>query len=167
MTRGFRYTGRGETGFVRKAPMGTSRGVPFPEIRCGTIQNLAAGLEARTMTRAVPAAFHGIPQNNAPQVRAHCGTFMQLACVIPINRDLRDSSPNDRAHAWLDFIGRPHFARSHPCGILPGNISRPKIQSLEKHARDRAMSEPCSRIACSDIYIGLVSGVSADECQPI
>jgi hypothetical protein len=29
---------------------------------------------------------------------------MQLACVIPISRDLRKPSANDRAYAWLDFL---------------------------------------------------------------
>jgi hypothetical protein len=166
-----------------KAAIGMTRRYLFQRSNRGPIQNLTTRPEAGTVTRAIPATSRRIPRNSTSQMGAHCGTLMQLACVIPINRDVRKLSANDRAHAWLDFLGRPptspgvihvHIAQQHldflprrarrlfragSCSVVQG-LSRSKIKSVSSIP---AMGKTCSRIACGEVHIELVSGISADE----
>jgi hypothetical protein len=79
------------------------------------------------------------------------------------------TSPGDIHSAYCPATFRFSFREGQRCAkTLPRRIiqSRPRVittqdQISEKHARDCAMSEPCSRIACSDIYIGKRFSISS------
>src|SRR4029079_12697432 len=57
----------------------------------GTIDDLAKGIEPRSMAGAVPRGFGRIPGHDAAQVRADCRAPMEHTAVVTVRRHLRQS----------------------------------------------------------------------------
>src|SRR5436190_6271414 len=60
----------------------------------GAVDHLSVSVEARAVTRAVPALLRAVPLDDALEVRAHRTLLVQLPLLVAIRGDLLRSATN-------------------------------------------------------------------------
>src|SRR6202022_734688 len=68
----------------------------------GTVDDLADGIEARSMARTVPGLLSIVPVDDTVQVSAYSRVLMDVASLIAIHGDLASTAANYRSFPRLD-----------------------------------------------------------------
>src|ERR1044071_8219395 len=79
------------------------------------VDRLAADVEHRSVTRAIPAGLEAVPVQMAADMRASGGIEIQRALVVAIGGNLLQPTAHDCALSRLQLIKRCKLAR---CEIL-------------------------------------------------
>src|SRR5688500_2939026 len=118
---------KGGRGFLddrgHRTPDGERRISGGAEIRArGTIDNPPVGVEAGSMTRAIPGGGCLVPAHDAPEVRANGRAAVQLAGFIAEDRDLAGAFAHHGPGVRRDFVGRRDLAGRQVRGVLRGDV---------------------------------------------
>src|SRR5438105_10921785 len=82
--------------------MGVSRRLEV--IDCRAVQDLALGVEARAVARAVPALLCRVPADDALEVCAESAAVVHGPAVVAICRDLVNPAANDASLATRNVV---------------------------------------------------------------
>src|SRR5689334_20251445 len=66
-----------------------------------SVDDIAVGIEARSVARAIPAFFGMVPPHDAVEMRAHRGMLVDSATVISIHRELSSAATHNSAFSRL------------------------------------------------------------------
>src|SRR5207253_411637 len=103
---------RGELGALAAA-----RAVPlvgFNRLEVGVgwpVENLPQFFEARSVARTVPVFLVVVPADDAAEVRADRAELVDLACFVPVDRELVQATPHDSPGVHLDLLDGSDLSR--------------------------------------------------------
>jgi hypothetical protein len=69
---------------------------PFQVVTCGPVQYPSFVIEARTMTRTIPAFLSRVPGNYAAEMCARGGERMEISVTVTIGSNLSQADALDR-----------------------------------------------------------------------
>src|SRR6185312_9601747 len=82
------------------------------------VHYLAIRIEAGAMTGTVPRLFSVVPIDDTVKMCADCGTFVDFAERILVNRDLVHAATYDRTRVVGNLVSATSVARCYPARIL-------------------------------------------------
>src|SRR3981081_593002 len=88
----------------------------------GTVDDLAIGIEARSMARTVPGFLGTVPVNDTVQVRADRRALVDAAAIIAVHGDLAATAPNYRSLARLDGCHITDITHREVIPVLLGDV---------------------------------------------
>src|SRR6266566_4731728 len=82
------------------------------------IDDLAVGIEARSMTRTIPRFFRVVPMNYAVKMSAHRRVLVDVAPLVAIHGDLASAATDDGSFTGFDRRNVARLAGGEPILVL-------------------------------------------------